>query len=109
MVRPLRLQAASWGSGRHGPRVRLGYYEKIVNGQVPRCAVGIGVFPFATHNGTWPSTPASVAQRVQRMLADRVPELFVFRIYTESSPQWPWPMWWPYIDKFAASSSPLHA
>lgn len=66
----------------------------MVNSGASISQVGIGIFPFATKNGTWPSTPASVTQRVSQCAKDDVPEIFVFRIYTESSPEWPWDMWW---------------
>lgn len=44
-----------------------GYYKNMVNGNVDRSKVGIGVFPFASKNGTWPSTPQSVQQRMSQV------------------------------------------
>eukprot|EP00049_Salpingoeca_infusionum_P019440 m.361875 g.361875 ORF g.361875 m.361875 type:complete len:370 (+) comp19954_c0_seq1:71-1180(+) len=85
-----------------------GYYKNIVKPSVPREQVGIGIFPFAQQNGTWPSTPASVTQRINQIAGDNVPEIFVFRILTSQSPPWPWTMWWQPLQDFLAGPPSLN-
>ena len=77
-----------------------GYYNHIVNANVDRTKVGVGVYPFAEKNGTWPSTPASVAARIGLMEKDGVPEVFVFRFLFQGTTLWPWPKWWEPLAAF---------
>lgn len=89
-------------------RVRRSYadwmaqYGQIVTPGVPRTAVGagLGCWLDSSDNNTWAVTPASAAQRVTTALADGVPELAMFRMYTETSPPWPLPFWWPEVERF---------
>ena len=76
----------------------LGYYDGIVNSQVPRDAVAIGLgmngvtqyilcksrhqgcYVDSSTNGTWSADPVSATERVNQAMQDSIPELAMFRL-----------------------------
>jgi hypothetical protein len=89
------------------------YYQSIVNDQIDRNVVGIGLgcWVDSSTNGTWSVTPESAAQRIAQIKLDNVPEIDMFRLLPITGPpsspwalrdtlaggnppQWPEEFWW---------------
>jgi len=81
-----------------------GYYTAFVNAQVPRAANGVGLGCWPAMCGDhlcWSAGEASVAPRMQRIAADGVPEVALFRLAGANTAQpWPAPFWWPALAAF---------
>eukprot|EP00041_Stephanoeca_diplocostata_P025672 m.677550 g.677550 ORF g.677550 m.677550 type:complete len:641 (-) comp22798_c1_seq1:986-2908(-) len=95
-----------------------GYYKEFVNDNVPRSAngIGLGSWPTATCGGThlcWSTTAASGQPRMERIAADNVPEVALFRLYgdqnaaTPPDQRWPEDWWWPLLTSYMSGATDL--
>jgi len=92
-----------------------GYYESFVNSHVPldKCGPSLGIWGATCgKNATsgaplpcWSTKEESGEPRIDRMIADDVEEIALFRLMWIQGAHWPAEWWWPLLDRFA--SSPL--
>lgn len=90
-----------------------GYYVQFLSdAPVDKCAPGLGIWKASCGTNSsgapvpcWTTLEESGAPRVERMIADNVPEMALFRLMWIDGAHQPADWWWPLLDKFA--SSPL--
>ena len=88
-----------------------GYYEQFVAAApVDKCAPGLGIWGAKCAKNAsgapqpcWSTLEESGAPRIDRMIADNVPEIALFRLMWIGGAHQPAAWWWPVLDKFAAS------
>lgn len=68
--------------------------------KAPLDTVGVGLGGWADGENAWWETPDAAPYKVNKSIAANVPELAVFRIYTEKSPSWPLDFWWTPLEAF---------
>lgn len=86
-----------------------GDYVKFIDAAMPRDKAGPGLGCWPAKCGTalcWSATEPSGKPRVDRMIADDVPEMALFRLIQipKANLTWPQDWWWPLLDEFAASA-----
>jgi hypothetical protein len=94
-----------------------GYYKSFVgHGYDEKCGPSLGIWPATCGKDAagkpapcWSTKEESAAPRIDRMIADNVEEIALFRLWrlkgSKTPPEW----WWPHLDRFAASPLPKMA
>ena len=88
-----------------------GYYEQFLEAApVDKVGPGLGIWAAACGKNAsgaavpcWTTLEESGAPRVDRMIADNVPEMAMFRLMWIGGAHQPAAWWWPLLDKFATS------
>eukprot|EP00037_Helgoeca_nana_P018478 m.176806 g.176806 ORF g.176806 m.176806 type:complete len:303 (+) comp24460_c0_seq1:1735-2643(+) len=83
-----------------------GDYNELVAPGVLRTNVapGLGCWPaLCGKNPCWTTTAASGPVRMDKITADDIPEVAMFRLIQIPSQQWPQQWWWPLLKTFANS------
>jgi hypothetical protein len=85
----------------------LANYYVIVNSEIPRSAVGVGLgcWVDADTNNTWSVTAASATERVAKAQSDGVVEIGMFRLLPQTGgipSSWPEQFWWDALNPFTA-------
>ena len=80
-----------------------GKYNSLIANGVPRehVAPGLGCWPATCGNHLcWTTTQPSGAQRMQRITADGMPEVAMFRFVQTATTKWPQDWWWPLLHAY---------
>jgi len=86
-----------------------GYYNTFVNPSVPRnkTGVGLGCWPFKCGDHLcWTTTEESGQPRIDRIMADNVPEVCFWHLYgthSHGSDSGPQDWWWPLLEVYSRS------
>merc|ERR1719272_2796320 len=87
-----------------------GHYDSLVSDKVPRdkAAPGLGIWSWQKCGNVtcWSCTEASGKPRMDRITADNVQEVAMFRLLDIKGQDDPADWWWPLLDKF--TSTPLY-